>query len=75
MDYLFDECDAWDKDEITCPYCGDEGGDSWEIKEENGEEICYRCKKKFKWERYVSVSYNSFRIEDESQNPSEKTSL
>lgn len=53
-------------DEITCPYCGAEWSDSWEMSD-SGEEICDECGNKFWYEREVSVSYTSHRISDDGE--------
>jgi hypothetical protein len=45
--------------EITCPYCGYEFGDSWEASE--GEKECPDCDRKFDVERDVDVTYISYR--------------
>ena len=43
-------------DEETCPYCGYEFSDSWELPDD-GEDECPECGKKFYYNRNVSVSY------------------
>lgn len=55
--------EVWGADEITCPYCGVATGDSWECADENDEEYCEECGKYFSYERHVSVTYNSRKIE------------
>ena len=51
-------------DEIVCPYCGHEFGDSWEIDADSGEEECYECGKKFEFYRHIEVSYCTYEITD-----------
>ncbi len=43
-------------DEIVCPWCGYEHGDSWEGPE-SGEDICDECEKTFAYCRQVEVTY------------------
>ena len=53
------------KDEITCPYCGYEQGDSWEASDSSDEEQCQDCEKKFCYQRETECHYNSWCIEGE----------
>ena len=47
-------------DEIVCPHCGYEHGDSWEHNDgDAGESECDGCKKPFKWVRDISVTYST----------------
>jgi hypothetical protein len=46
--------------EIVCPWCGYEMGDSFEMPED-GEEECSECEKTFSYCRNVSVSYSTNR--------------
>ena len=48
-------------DETTCPYCGHEESDSWEIAGDDdcGETECGSCDKKYLFSRSVSVSYST----------------
>ena len=50
-------------DNITCPYCGYEDGDSWEADESNDHYECPNCGCYFSYEREVSVSYYSSPVE------------
>ena len=45
---------------ITCPWCGYEFRDSWEMSE--GEYDCDECGGKFEAERDVTVEYSTTRI-------------
>lgn len=54
-----DELDCSHADELICPYCGEEQGDSWELQGEDGEMACGSCCRSFGWSRHVSVSYTS----------------
>jgi len=49
------------EDEIHCPYCNFEFGDSWEYGDSQSEDIgeleCPNCDKKFHASRSISVSY------------------
>ena len=50
-------------DEIVCPYCGREQGDSWEVnpgKEDLGIQECF-CGKKFTASRHTKVNYSSYK--------------
>lgn len=45
------------EDEVVCPHCGYEHGDSWEM--DDGEHDCPECEKSFHLERHVSVTYST----------------
>ncbi len=45
--------------EITCPYCGYEDNDSWEVSDEHGFMDCGSCEKQFHYERDVTVTYST----------------
>lgn len=47
------------KDEITCPYCGWEDGDSWESLED-GEMECGECEKTFAYTSEREIHYTSY---------------
>jgi len=47
------------EDEITCPYCGNQNGDSWESADSEDEEVCGNCGSTYSYERVVDVSYTS----------------
>lgn len=58
------EIDTEYTDYITCPYCGYEDHDSWEVDFGNSEcaEIeCTKCGKGISVDRHVSVSYSSYK--------------
>ena len=58
------EIDTGYTDFITCPYCGYEDRDSWEVDFGNSEcmEIeCSNCGKEMGVTRNVSVSYTSYK--------------
>jgi hypothetical protein len=48
-------------DEIVCPYCGYEHGDSWEFAERAsaGECDCDGCGKRFRWTQEIAVTYDT----------------
>jgi hypothetical protein len=48
-------------DEIICPHCGYELGDSWECCD-SGEHECCECNGKFTHERDVTVTYSTEKI-------------
>jgi hypothetical protein len=52
--------ERYGEDEITCPYCRLEIGDSWELTSDSDD--CYECphcNKNFSWERRTEVTYTS----------------
>lgn len=48
-------------DEIVCPHCGYEFGDSWEFPE-SGDYKCPDCDNKFKFQREIEVTYSTEKI-------------
>jgi hypothetical protein len=42
-----------------CPYCGEEQGDFWEVSGEDGDYDCGHCTRRFRWSRYIDVTYNT----------------
>ncbi|TAK59503.1 hypothetical protein [Methylobacter sp.] len=58
------EIDHEGTDEITCPHCGLEYGDSWEFspQQECGTEKCQDCGKDFEWSRSVTVTYTTNKV-------------
>jgi hypothetical protein len=50
-------------DEIVCPYCGSEQGDSWELSDDSGDLECGNCDKEFTYERDITVNYTTSRKE------------
>ena len=62
-----DRPNTYGRDEITCPFCGYEHGDSWENSSDDGKQECEGCGKSFSWTREVSVSYNSYPIKNNTQ--------
>ena len=60
------------RDEIVCPFCGVEYGDSWERRRDSGVEDC-ECGESFQWNRNVSVSYDTEPVAPKSpQNQPQK---
>lgn len=47
------------KEQITCPYCGHENGDSWEADDDEDECECPYCGSVFSYQRNVTVEYCS----------------
>lgn len=46
--------------EITCPFCGHEHNDSWDLNcDHNDDHECESCGQEFVWERNISVDYSS----------------
>jgi transposase-like protein len=54
------DCD--NTDEIVCPHCGYTHGDSWDISADRDEMQCHSCYKEFTFERIVSVSYCTWKV-------------
>jgi len=52
------EIDCQFTDEIVCPHCGYEYGDSWEVKNESDE--CPECARMFDIEKHVEISYSTY---------------
>lgn len=46
---------------VTCPYCGYEDNDSWEIHHNEGDLDCGMCGEKFHFEREVTVTYSTYK--------------
>jgi len=44
-------------DEVVCPHCGAEWGDSWELSESDENMHCEECDQSFSMERHVDVTY------------------
>ena len=44
-------------DEVTCPHCGYEFSDSWEMRE--GDDDCPECEKTFEIEINTSITYTT----------------
>ena len=55
--------------EITCPHCGREWTDSWEVNADDGEEECSNCEEKYSWTRQVSVTYSTEKMKDKTEQP------
>jgi ssDNA-binding Zn-finger/Zn-ribbon topoisomerase 1 len=54
------EKETYAEENITCPNCEKVAThDSWERKNDDGEEICDYCGAEFIWTRDVSVTYSS----------------
>lgn len=54
-------------EDITCPYCGYEYQDSWEIAEFHQDEeiLCHDCKKPFYFQKVIVTSYRSCKVPNE----------
>jgi ribosomal protein S27AE len=55
----FDPEDESYTNNLTCPYCGFEDADSWELSDGEDEHECGRCGATMSFERIVSVEYSS----------------
>lgn len=56
----FNTCDL---DEVMCPYCGHQHSDIWEL--EGGRCQCHDCGREFKLEVQETVTYSTYKIEEE----------
>lgn len=56
-----DEC--WGRDNAVCPYCGEENEDSWELDERGGDTECGSCGKEYHYERDVSITYTTTKVD------------
>lgn len=56
---------AYGADVVTCPWCGYEHHDGWELfdRHDSAETTCNGCERDFEVDRDVSVSYTSSRAE------------
>jgi DNA-directed RNA polymerase subunit RPC12/RpoP len=59
------EVDSWGTDEIVCPRCGYEHGDSWEMEADSDDMECQECGVKFHYERCVTVDYTTSLCDEE----------
>jgi len=55
------EIDTQYTDEITCPYCGYENGDSWEFGVDSDYINCGNCDEEFLCEPQVQISYCTYK--------------
>lgn len=53
------ENEQYKKGYLTCPWCGYEERDSWEIPDEDGDYECPACGNVFEYERVVEITYTS----------------
>lgn len=53
--------------EIVCPHCHTEWGDSCEYTNDQGEETCDACGKRFTYTRDIEITYTTEKIEEEEQ--------
>ena len=51
-------------EEITCPWCGYIQGESWELKADYDEDICEECGNTYTYERFVEVTYTTYKKKD-----------
>lgn len=57
----------WCNDEVVCPWCGYEHGDSWELDCDEDTIECDSCGKPFQYVRNVSVTYDTHRVYDDGE--------
>ena len=58
---MSDEIEHEYTDEIVCPWCGYEKGDSWECDDEEDDRECGECGKVFGYNRIITVAYTSYK--------------
>lgn len=56
-----EELDHKHTQEVVCPWCGYEHGDSWEIGFDDGEDECCECGKQFHYVRDINVTYSTYK--------------
>jgi len=56
-----EDIDHENTDEIICPWCGKEVGDSWEMADDGKDETCGYCEKQFDYNRVIDVTYSTMR--------------
>lgn len=49
-------------DELTCPHCGYEDSDCWELSENDGEICCDSCGEEFYYNRHIEVTYTTRKL-------------
>jgi len=54
--------------EITCPWCGHEARDSGDEDDNDDERECEECSKIFSYQRDVTVTYSSERVNDDAND-------
>ena len=54
--------------DAVCPYCGHVDKDSWELTEDDDETYCVSCEREYSYERNVSITYTTHKIESEVDN-------
>ena len=62
-----EDIDDENEQEITCPVCGYEEGDSWESSESDDDHECQRCGSTFSYEREISVTYGSTMVKKNTE--------
>ena len=55
---LPEEEETYNEDCLTCPYCGYENKDSFELPDEDDEYVCPRCGSVLKYNKRITVSYD-----------------
>ena len=57
-DYIPRDDDTYTNNYLTCPYCGYEDENSFELPDEDDEYECPQCKSILKYNRQITVSYD-----------------
>ena len=55
---------------IVCPHCGDENGDSWELAMKDGEheiQDCGSCNEQFEVYCDISISYSTEKLKPKGE--------
>lgn len=53
------ESERFYESDLTCPYCGYEDIDAFELSEDSGEDVCGRCGAELEYERHIEVTYTT----------------
>jgi len=53
------------KNNITCPLCGYEDKDSWELSKNDSEVECGNCGAILGYSRYVEVTYSAWVVQSD----------
>ena len=56
--WIPEDKDSYTNDYLTCPYCGYEDHDSFELPDEDDEYECPQCGSTLKYHREIGVSYD-----------------
>jgi len=72
---IFNEEEYKIAQEITCPYCGEELSDSWEMSDSEDEVYCEGCKSTYAYERDYDITYKSVPVKKNTKTVNIKSLL